>query len=59
MPQSTLEDELEGIQWHIRVLQDRIKNGKGKNRKFQVVDSLVDNTQFLFRWVQSAELTST
>ncbi len=34
MPQSVLEDELEGIQWHIKVLQERIKNGKGKHVKF-------------------------
>ena len=31
MPQSVLEDELEGIQWHIKVLQERIKTGKGRN----------------------------
>ena len=31
MPQSVLDDELEGIQWHIKVLQERIKTCKGRN----------------------------
>jgi hypothetical protein len=31
MPQTVLEDELEGIHWHIQVLQARIKSDKGKN----------------------------
>lgn len=29
MPQTALEDELEGVHWHIQVLQDRIKREKG------------------------------
>ncbi len=29
MPQTTLEEDLESIYWHIEVLHERIKNGKG------------------------------